>query len=334
MKIIDTNFFPRESALFAKIINLLKYKQVAVCSHLRPDGDCIGSTVAMVRIMKQLGIDALGLNQDEIPENLKTFIDDTPLLLAANFQPEKQIAVTVDCADKKRIGDRLVELFPEVELNIDHHISNKAYALKNLIVPDASATAEILAGIFLDLGYEMDAVTAQALYVGIATDTGQFRFPSTTVKTFEIVRCLCEYGARPAEAALELYERESFAKIKLLQEFLNTLSMEFDNRVCVGFLKSGVYPKTGATTEDTEGLVDYTRCIDGVEIGVLIEERDGAIKASLRAKDPFYRVDLVAKHFGGGGHACAAGLNIEHSSIKEFYPQLMDTLHKHFKALK
>jgi phosphoesterase RecJ-like protein len=333
-KMAETDFFPKESTFFAQSIDRLKGKQVAVCGHLRPDGDCIGSTVATVRVLNQLGIDALGLNKDEVPSNLKAFVGDTPLLRVADFQPEEQVAVTVDCADKKRIGDRLVKLFPEVALNIDHHISNKAYALENLIVSDASATAEILAGIFMDLGYEMDPITAQALYVGIATDTGQFRFPSTTPKTFEIVRRLCEYGANPAEAALELYERESFAKIKLLQAFLNTLSMEFDNRVCVGLLESGVYQKTGATTDDTEGLVDYARSIAGVEIGVLIEEREGVIKASLRAKDPFYRVDQVAKCFGGGGHACAAGLNIEQSSITEFYPQLMDALREHFKALK
>lgn len=327
-------FFPQSSALFARSIDQLKGRQIAVCSHLRPDGDCIGSTIATVRMLNQLGIDALGLNQDEVPANLRAFVGDTSLLRATDFQREEHIAVTVDCADKKRIGNRLVELFPDVALNIDHHISNKAYAQENLIIAEASATAEILAGIFMDLGYEMDPVTAQALYVGIATDTGQFRFPSTTPKTFKIVRHLCEYGAEPAKAALELYEHESFAKIKLLQEFLNTLRMEFDKRVCVGLLEAGVYEKTGATTDDAEGLVDYARSIAGVEVGVLIEERDGSIKVSLRAKDPFYRVDQVAKLFGGGGHACAAGLNIEKSSINEFYPQLMNALREHFEALK
>lgn len=334
MKKTDMDFFPDESGQFAHAIDKLKGKRAAVCGHFRPDGDCIGSTVAVVRMFNRLGIHAVGINQDSTPANLKVFVGDTPLLLAEDFKPEEHIAVTVDCADKKRIGDRLIKLFPEVALNIDHHISNKAYAQENLIVAKSSATAEILAGIFMDLDYEIDPVTAQALYVGIATDTGQFRFPSTTPKTFEIVRRLCEYGARPAEAALELYEKESFAKIKLLQEFLNTLKMEFDDRVCIGLLESGVYQKTGATTDDAEGLVDYTRSIAGVEVGVLIEECDGAIKGSLRAKDPFYRVDRVAKRFGGGGHACAAGLNVKQSSISEFYPQLMDALGKHLETLK
>lgn len=326
-------FYSHESALFSQSIDKLNGKKVVVCGHLRPDGDCIGSTVATVRMLNQLGIDTVGLNQDEVPTNLKSFVGDTPLIRAADFQLDEHIAVTVDCADKKRIGDRLVELFPEVALNIDHHISNKSYALENLIIASASATAEILAGIFMDLNYEIDPITAQALYVGIATDTGQFRFPSTTPKTFDIVRRLCEYGAQPSEAALELYERESFAKIKLLQAFLNTLTIEFDGRVCVGMLEAGIYEKTGANTEDTEGLVDYARSIAGVEVGVLIEESDGAIKASLRAKDPLYRVDQVAKRFGGGGHACAAGLNIAGSSIKIFYPQLIKALSEHLEAI-
>ena len=107
-----------------------------------------------------------------------------------------------------------------------------------------------------DNGYDIDAVTAQALYVGIATDTGQFRFSSTTPDTFEIARRLCECGANPSAAAHELYERESFAKIKLLQYFLDSLTMEFENRVCVGLIENGGYEETGATIDDSEGLVD------------------------------------------------------------------------------
>jgi phosphoesterase RecJ-like protein len=326
-------FYPNESPLFAAAVEQLKGKKVAVCGHLRPDGDCIGSIVAVVRVLKSLGLDAIGINRDEVPATLKAFVGETPLILASDFQLDGHVAVTVDCADKKRIGDRLIELFPEVALNVDHHISNKAYAQENLIIATASATAEILAGFYMDLGYEIDAVTAQALYVGIATDTGQFRFPSTTPETFEIARRLCEYGAQPSVAAHELYECETFAKIKLLQNFLNSLSMEFDNRVCVGLIENGVYAETGATIDDSEGLVDYARSIAGVDIGVLIEDRDGALKGSLRAKNPFYRVDQVAKQFDGGGHACAAGLNVENSSIKAFYPQLMEALGKHLEAL-
>lgn len=329
----DNKFYPEESARFAQAIERLKGKKVAVLGHQRPDGDCIGSTVAFVRMLKNLGIEAIGLNRDATPTTLEAFVGDTPMALAADFTPDGHIAVSVDCADFQRVGERLNELFPEVALNVDHHISNKLYGSENLVIATACATAEILAGCYLDNGYEIDAITAQALYVGIATDTGQFRFPSTTSDTFEIARRLCECGANPSAAAHELYERESFAKIKLLQKFLDSLTMEFENRVCVGLIEDGVYEQTGATIDDSEGLVDYARAIDGVDIGVLIEDRAGALKGSLRAKDPAYRVDQIAKQFGGGGHACAAGLNVENSSIKEFYPQLMAAIGEHIKSL-
>jgi phosphoesterase RecJ-like protein len=329
----DDKFYPEESPRFARVIEKLKGHKVAVLGHQRPDGDCIGSTVAVVRVLQNLGIEAIGLNRDAIPVALKAFVGDTPMALAEEFTPDGHLAVSVDCADFKRVGDRLNTLFPEVTLNVDHHISNKLYGKENVVIGTACATAEILAGFYLDNGYKVDVVTAQALYVGIATDTGQFRFPSTTPETFEIARRLCELGANPAEAAYQLYERESFAKIKLLQTFLDSLTMEFDNRVCVGLIEDGVYASTGATIEDSEGLVDYARAIDGVDIGVLIEERAGALKGSLRAKDPKYRVDQIAKHFGGGGHACAAGLNVEDSSIEVFYPKLMEAIGKHLKTI-
>lgn len=326
-------YFPIESARFAQAVESLKGKKVAVLGHQRPDGDCIGSTVAVVRVLQAMGIEAVGLNRDAVPGTLQAFVGDTPLLRAEDFEPDGHVAVSVDCADFKRVGDRLNVLFPEVALNVDHHLSNQSYGAENIVIATASATAEILAAFYLDLGYPIDAVTAQALYVGIATDTGQFRFPSTTPETFEIARHLCECGAQPSAAAYELYERESFSKVKLLQSFLDSLTLEFDNRVCVGLIENGVYEATGATIDDSEGLVDYARAIDGVDIGVLIEDRAGALKGSLRAKNPFYRVDQVAKQFGGGGHACAAGLNVENSSIKEFYPQLMQALGQHLAEL-
>ena len=329
----EQKFYPEESPRFAAALEQLKGQKVAVLGHQRPDGDCIGSIVAVVRVLKSLGIEAVGLNRDAVPASLEAFVGDTPLFKAEDFEPNGHVAVTVDSADFKRVGDRLNELFPKVVLNIDHHISNKNYAAENIVIAHACATAEILAGFYLDLGYEIDAVTAQGLYVGIATDTGQFRFPSTTPDTFEIARRLCEHGAKPSEAAYQLYERESFAKIQLLQHFLDSLHLEFDNRVCIGMLENGIYGTTGATIDDAEGLVDYARAIDGVDVGVLIEDRDGSIKGSLRAKDPFYRVDQVAKLFNGGGHACAAGLNVENSSIAEFEPQLIKALGEHLKNL-
>jgi phosphoesterase RecJ-like protein len=189
----------------------------------------------------------------------------------------------------------------------------------------AAASAELLGGLFIDCGIPIDAIAAQGLYAGVVTDTGQFRFPSTTRRAFALTGHLIENGANPAAAAAELYERESFEKLELLGRFLASLRRECGGRVCVGFLTQRDFRETGATGEDTEGLVDYARAIDGVEIGALIEERNDGVKCSLRAKDPACRVDRIAAIFGGGGHACAAGLNVA-SDVKTLYPKLIESI--------
>ena len=240
--------------------------------------------------------------------------------------PTDYAAIFVDCADEARPGDRLRMRFPKVMGNIDHHVSNKGYAEFNLVDSGSSATCEILAGIFFDNDHVIDSQAAQALYTGILTDTGQFRFTSVTRRTFLLAAELMARGAKPTEAGFELYERETTGKLQLLQRFLSSLVIECDGRVCVGTLHNGVFEETGATLEDTEGLVDYARCIDGVDVGVLIEERpDGSVKASLRCKDPRFRLDQVAAQFNGGGHACAAGLHLKQSTA-EFRARLLAAL--------
>lgn len=328
-------FYREESERFGKLLKILKKegKKVSVIGHVRPDGDCIGSTIAAVRILRSLGFDAVGINNDKIPENLKFLISDTPFYLASEFNKDKHLCITVDSADYKRVGSLMNSTFPNVYLNIDHHISNKAYAENNIIIGNASATAEILAGLSLDLGYSIDPIAAQALYVGIATDTGQFRFPSTTKNTFKIVQTLIDFGAAPSEAANALYENESFARIQLIQLFLATMEMHFDGKICCGYLTDSMYESAGATLDDADGLVDYPRSIKGVEIAVLLEEREGAIKGSLRAKDPKFRVDQIAYEFGGGGHACAAGLNVSDSNIEIFKPMLISKIKDQLETL-
>lgn len=325
-------YFAEESAAFKRALEALPGERVAVLGHVRPDGDCIGSQVAMARVLRERGLDVVCYNHHRVPPNCAAFVADTPFFEDGDGVEADRVAISVDCADRKRLGPVLQEAFPEVYLNVDHHISNKMYGKENLIVGTASATGEILAGLLLDNGMAMDAVTAQALYVGIATDTGQFRFSSTTQKTFAICHELMEYGADPAAAALELYEKESPEKLALLQRFLASFRFLCDGKVCIGHLDKTSWAETGASKEDTEGLVDYARAIDGVEIGVLLEEQEDLMKGSFRAKNPVHRVDQLAARFNGGGHACAAGFNPE-MAFEDFYPQLEAALNEHFANL-
>jgi len=325
--------FPELAASFDAALRELIGKPVAVLGHVRPDGDCIGSQVALARVLRSLGADAVCVNQHPVPRNCAAFVGDTPFFLADAAPLEGRIAVSVDCADRKRLGAALDKRFPEIFLNVDHHISNTRYACHNFVAPASAATGEVLGGLFIDNGYAIDAVTAQALYVGVATDTGQFRFGSTTKQTFDICRDLMDCGADPAAAALELYENESPSKLALLQRFLASLSFHCDGRACIGVLRPEDFAETGAIKEDTEGLVDYARAIAGVEIGVLLEHVDGITKGSFRAKHPVHRVDELARGFNGGGHACAAGFN-PGISLEELYPRVVNALESHFKNLK
>ncbi len=321
-------FYPELSAAFARLLPSLARRKIAVVGHARPDGDCIGSQVALARVLAALGHDVVCVNADAVPRRLAFLAPGMRFIRTDDVlqQPDDRVAIFVDCADHARGGERLKARYPSPVAAIDHHLSNVAFAITNLVDSASAATCEILAGIFFDNGLPVDAQTAQALYAGILTDTGQFRFNSTSRRCFVLAGELVARGAKPAEAGFELYERESEGKLRLLQHFLSSLKLECGGRVCIGRLSDGIFAQTGTSAEDTEGLVDYARSIDGVDIGALIEERPGgAVKASLRAKDPAYRVDLIAGQFNGGGHACAAGLNLKGGG-EDFYARLVAAL--------
>jgi bifunctional oligoribonuclease and PAP phosphatase NrnA len=328
-------FYPDFSDAFAGLLASVAGRPVAVVGHARPDGDCIGSQVALARVLSARGPAAICVNPDPVPRRLAfvargmRFIrTDEAILL-----PEDTVAVFVDCADHARAGERLKARFPRPAGCVDHHLSNGGFAAVNIVDSTSAAACEILAGLFIDAGLPVDPSTAMALFTGIVTDTGQFRYNSTSQRCFELAGELVARGASPPEAGYELFERESVGKLRLLQSFLASLSMECGGRVSIGTLAPGLFEQTGTTAEDTEGLVDYARCVDGVEVGVLIEERsDGGVKASLRGKDPLVRLDLVAGQFGGGGHACAAGLNLK-KGAGEFRAQLLLALEERLRTV-
>ncbi len=323
-------YYPELSAQFARLLASLVGRKVCVIGHARPDGDCIGSQVALARILAARGIDVICINPDPVPRRLEFLLGGMKFIRTdeAITTAADRAAIFVDCADHARAGERLKALYPTPVACIDHHLSNVGYAATNLVDSNSAATCEILAGMFLDNELAIDAITAPALYVGIITDTGQFRFNSTSRRCFVLAGELVARGASPAQSGFELYERESLGKIRLLQKFLASLQQECGGRVCIGTLAEGIFEETGSNSEDTEGLVDYARSIEGVDVGVLIERRAGGqVKASLRAKEPAYRVDQIAALFGGGGHACAAGLNLK-SDGADFYPRLVTALHR------
>ncbi|HUR57937.1 MAG TPA: DHH family phosphoesterase [Opitutaceae bacterium] len=307
-------FYPQLSAQFAQLLASLAGRKIAVIGHARPDGDCIGAQVALARVLATRGFDVICVNADPVPRRLLFLVEGMKFFRTDDVlrAKEDRAAIFVDCADHFRSGERLKAHYPAPVAVIDHHLSNVGYAAQNLVDSGSAATCEILAGVFFDNGLPVDAQAAQGLFTGILTDTGQFRFASTSRRCFVLAGELVARGAKPSEAGYQLYERETAGKLKLLQHFLASLKLECGGRACIGTLAPGAFESTGSNAEDTEGLVDYARSIDGVEIGALVEIRpDGTVKASLRAKEPALRVDQIAAQFGGGGHACAAGLSLK-----------------------
>lgn len=316
-----SGFFPEFSERLRALIESLPARLVVI-GHSRPDGDCIGSQVGLARILRATGREVICANPDPVPRRLAYLVKSEPVVQFEDLPAGEWSAVLVDCADHSRIGRKLGERFPRPVASIDHHLSNNHGAVENIVDVGAAATAEVIAGMAFDLGIEPDPIAAKALYAGILTDTGQFSFASTSRRVFEIAARLLDFGADPSEAGAEIYERESFGRMRLLQKFLASLKLECGGRVCVGLLPAGIFEETGTSNEDTEGLVDYTRAIDGVDVGILLEERPGMTKGSLRSRDPIYRLDQVAAKFSGGGHACAAGINHK-MPVAELYPELL-----------
>ena len=309
---MSERYFPEFSDALARVLPELKGKKVAVIGHIRPDGDCIGSQVAFTRILKAHGIQAIALNQHAIPFNLREFIGDTPFLSDTSTPPSDfDYCVSVDCSATNRMGSAIMERFPKIDFCIDHHISNNGFAAVNCIDAHAAATAEIIAGMAMDCQLPIDPVSAQALFVGIATDTGQFRYAATSERVFELTAALLRLGADAHAAAHELYERESEGRIHLLQRFLETLESHMDGQLVFGKITQSMLAETGTRREETEGFIDYARNIDSVKIAALLEEqKDGTVKGSLRSKFSKYQVDQLAARFNGGGHACAAGFHM------------------------
>jgi len=321
-------YFPDFFADFQTLLKEAKGKNIAVIGHLRPDGDCISSMLGIAEILEAYAKPKriVCLNKHDVPHLYEHFTYGKTVLSADDFTDESFEVITVDCADYKRVGEEFSNRFPKPLCCIDHHASNHTYAKINILDVKASATAEIIAGLAFDAGLKLSAQNANRLYMGLAMDTRQFTTTSTTLRSFEVASALVAAGANPAETALELYQREKFGRLKLLAYYLQSLTMHFKGRVCIGLLPLGIFEKTGSSKEDTDGLVDYARSIEGVEIAVLLEELPNGVKGSLRAKDVKYQMNEVAAKFGGGGHLNAAGFSTEAMGINEFVPALLSIL--------
>ncbi|MCM3782914.1 bifunctional oligoribonuclease/PAP phosphatase NrnA [Neobacillus mesonae] len=293
---------------------LLLHDDYLIVSHVQPDGDAVSSTVMVGWLLSCLGKKFTMINEGPIPQRMQYMWNADQILNASTETPQQQFkyVICVDCADYERVG-HVKHWFADdpVILNIDHHPTNNGYGKVNIIKDDAAATAEILYDLVGVSGVAWDKDAATAAYTGLLTDTGGFRYSSTSPKVMKIASDLLALGVNGPELAEHLLEQMTMPQLKVLSRALNTLSMSEDGKVAWVVVTPEDMQECGALNDDLEGIVNYPRNIQGVEVGILFKViNQEVLKASFRSAG---KVDVaaLAKDFGGGGHVRAAGARIE-----------------------
>lgn len=284
-----------------------------VVAHVQPDGDAISSTIVVGWLLRQLGKQALLINEGAVPIRLDFLEAASTVINYGEVQPDAKFdrIIAVDCADYRRIGT-VKELFAEEAqlLNIDHHPTNDAFGSHNLIRVDAAATVEILYDLIEYASVPLDKEAATAIYTGLLTDTGGFRYSNTSPRVMEVASRMLAEEVTGHWIANHLLERMTKPQLLLLQRGLSRLTFSEDSRIAWLYIASADMAETGAIGEDLEGLVNYALNVEGVEVGILFKETlNGEVKVSLRSAG---RVDVAAisQSFGGGGHVRAAGCRL------------------------
>jgi bifunctional oligoribonuclease and PAP phosphatase NrnA len=301
------------SEKFEQIGQALRENQrFAVLSHVRPDGDALGSQLALGLSLKQLGKDVRIWNEDGMLEKY-SFLPSANLLTKPPADPEDvDVAIALDTAIQNRLGTALPAVrSAKVWINIDHHPSNPGYGDLVQIDPKAPATGEILFELIKSEKLPIDAAIAENLYVAISTDTGSFQYPNTTARTLEIAAELIRAGVDVGRVSQLTYENYPRRRVELLRDLLGTMRFDANDRVASFSLSIATAKKLGVLPEDNEGLIDHLRAIRGVIVAVFFEELpDGKVRVSMRSKNEKVNVCAICEKFGGGGHVLAAGARV------------------------
>ena len=297
---------------------LRSYERFIVTAHENPDGDALGSLLALHLALGKMHKDSVMVLAGPAPlPGEYRFLDlvERGLLREKPTDYAERVVVAVDCANESRIVDPALLTDAPLTVNIDHHHDNSRFADVNLVVPEASSTGELLADLFHVLGVELTSDVAEALYVALVTDTGRFQYTNTTPKALRLAADLVEAGADVHKVFQGVYETVQFAKLKLLARALDRAQVFEGGRIVVSYLLRTDFAEVGAAEPYSEGIIDYLRAVEGAEVAALIREppREGspARKVSLRASVDELDVSAIARAFGGGGHRQAAGFGTD-----------------------
>lgn len=300
-------------AKFAEIGRVLReHNKFAVLSHVRPDGDALGSTLALALSLKELSKDVRAWNEEGMLEKYD-FLARAELLTKPPSTPEDfDVAIALDTAVQNRLGSTVAAVgSAKLWINIDHHPSNPRYGDLVYIDPTAPATGQILFEFLTNQKFPITPAIAENLYSAISTDTGSFQYPNTTTRTFEIAGELVRRGVDVGRVSQLLYENFPRRRIELLRDLLATMQFACDGKLAYFSLSQASALALGVIPEDNEGLIDHLRAIRGVIVAIFFEElSDGKVRVSMRSKNEAVDVCAICTQFGGGGHVLAAGARV------------------------
>jgi len=312
------------------IAALQRCKTVLISVHISPDGDALGSQLALMMALEKMGKTVTVQNLDPVPE-IYRYLPQANRIKIGHLVPGSYDAAVVLDADPTRTGLFDKPAPADVLINIDHHVTNASLWPYTWLDPDASATGEMIYNLIQQLGVLFDREIALCLYTAIFTDTGSFRYSNTSPESMRISAALLEAGADPWLVTENVYESFAFRRIKLLGSVLSGMERSGDGRIAWVVVTDELYRQTGTTAEDTDNFVNFVRSVKGVEVAILFRQI-GAMeyKISLRSKG---RVDLstLAQSLGGGGHKNAAGGKMQ-GSLREVTEKVVSAVEKTVSA--
>ncbi len=291
-----------------------KSEKIAVISHIKPDGDNLGSLTAMSESLRLYGKDVDSIIIDSIPSNLKFLygLDNYTSDINSNYD----LLIMLDSSDENRLGSAkiLIENSTKV-FNIDHHISNEMNYDYNKVEPTRSSTGEILYVFLKENNLPIDKNVAESIFTAITSDSGSFRYDTVSSDTFKIAAELLEYDIDRDKINRNLFSSNSVAKVKLLETALERLEFYKDGKIGLTYLLEDDFTKFNAEDSDSDGIVEFIRDIDSVEISIYLRQVKNEFKGSFRSVE--YNVEPIARKLGGGGHKRAAGFSIKSNDIDE-----------------
>lgn len=293
------------------IETIREHKTFCVVGHVRPDGDCVGSQLALAIALRNEGKRVDCWNEDAIPRKYE-FLD--PDGVFEKPKPGKQFdcVIATDCASFPRLGTAgKYSLDRKILINIDHHESNPRYGDINWVSAREPSCGELIFRLLKAARWPITKPIADNLFAAVSTDTGSFQYPTTRPGTFHTGAELVTRGADLAKVCDEVYQSYPLSRARLLRHLYNKFKLADNDRIAYLWLKKKDFTRTGAETNDTEGLIDHIRAIKPVVVACVFEEIEPELtRISLRSKNPKVNVNEVAAQFGGGGHQAAAGARI------------------------